>query len=48
MLEVAQPDLMQSLGLGWNHVIQGGHVKTAPPFDPQTTPRLIMEDPEQA
>lgn len=38
----------ESLGLGWNHVIWGGHVKTAPSFDPQTTPRLVMEDPKQA
>jgi hypothetical protein len=37
-----------SLGLGWNHVIRRGRVKTTTQFDPQATPRLVMEAPKQA
>jgi alpha-galactosidase/6-phospho-beta-glucosidase family protein len=51
MLKAAQarPSAEQeSLGLGWNHVIWGGRVKTTIPSDAQTTPRLVMEDPKQA
>jgi hypothetical protein len=44
------PSLEQdSLGLGSNHIIQGGHVvKATLPYPPEPSPRSVAEDPQQS